>query len=307
MFASASSRVDRRVHGPEWPTWCLIVAVYGVWWLSAAAAGRHGAVWGTVPLVFATCWFMSLQHELLHGHPTRHAGINRLFGLAPLAVWFPYDLYRSAHLAHHRDETLTHPGVDPESNYLPAADYERLPAWCRPLAVAQRTVVGRLLLGPAMVIVPAVVDALRRPGRLDRRHVVCWLEHLTLLALLLWGLDHWAGIAPWRYLSTVAYPALGLSMLRSFYEHRPADLPAHRIAINEAGWFWRLLFLNNNYHAVHHDAPGLPWYLVRRRYLADRQGLLERNGHFLLDGYWSLLARYAVTPVDAPVHPSVDR
>ncbi len=31
-------------------------------------------------------------------------------------------------------------------------------------------------------------------------------------------------------------PALSLALLRSFYEHRRAALPAHRIAINDAGW-----------------------------------------------------------------------
>ena len=50
----------------------------------------------------------------------------------------------------------------------------------------------------------------------------------------------------------VSYPALVLTMLRSLYKHRFAVCPAHRIAINEASSLWRLLYLNNNYHVVHH-------------------------------------------------------
>jgi len=30
-----------------------------------------GPMIGSVMLVLATCWFMSLQHELIHGHPTQ--------------------------------------------------------------------------------------------------------------------------------------------------------------------------------------------------------------------------------------------
>ena len=93
----------------------------------------------------------------------------------------PYDLYRRSHLAHHRDEALTQPGLDPESNYIDALDYERLPRWCRPWWFAQRTVVGRLLLGPAMMIGPLWLDIVRKPWRRDfsdtgigRSTSCCW-------------------------------------------------------------------------------------------------------------------------------------
>lgn len=56
----------------------------------------------------------------------------------------------------------------------------------------------------------------------------------------------------------VSYPALALTKVRSFLEHRAADDPLARSVINEAGLPWRALFLNLNYHAVHHDLPGSP-------------------------------------------------
>jgi fatty acid desaturase len=288
----------------EWPTVALVVAVHAGWSLAAVNARWLGAVSGCALLALFACWFMSLQHELLHGHPTRHRAFNRLLGLAPLAVWYPYDLYRETHLAHHRDEALTQPGIDPESNYLSAEDFARLPAWCRPLWIAQRTLIGRVLLGPALVIVPTWLDIVRRPLLGDFMHTRMWAQHLVLLGALLFALDRWAGIGPLQYVFGVGYPALGLAMLRSFYEHRPADDPAHRVVVNEAGWFWRLLYLNNNYHAVHHEQPGLAWYRLRRHYLADRDGVLQRNGGFLLTGYAALWRRYAATPVDSPVHPT---
>ena len=73
--------------------------------------------------------------------------------------------------------------------------------------------------------------------------------------------------------------------------------------LNEAGPVLRLLFLNNNLHLVHHDLPSLPWYLLPRVYAARRGAYNVRSGGFHLQGYGALLRRYALRPVDAPVHP----
>ncbi len=301
-------RLDRQTAGRavaklEWPTWVVIVAAYSAWVLAVAQAQALGPIAGSAAMALVACWHISVQHELLHGHPTRSRVLNRLLGLAPLAVWYPYDLYRETHLAHHRDEGLTQPGVDPESNYVGVDRYARMPCWQRSLWVAQRTVVGRMLLGPAMVIVPTWLDIVRRPLRGDWTQTRMWAQHLLLLSALLCAVDRLAGVGPLQYLFAVGYPALGLAMLRSFHEHRPASDPAHRVVVNEAGWFLRLLYLNNNYHAVHHESPGLPWYRIRGRYLLDREGVLRRNGGFLVAGYGALFRRHAVRPIDSPVHP----
>jgi fatty acid desaturase len=303
---SASVQTDRapRAGRIEWPTWALIAAVYGGWLGAVGVASAWGPLVGSGVLALACCWFMSLQHELLHGHPTRSQRINRWLGLLPLAAWYPYDLYRETHLAHHRDEVLTQPGIDPESNYVDAAHYERLSRPGRWLRHAQRTVVGRVVFGPALVILPTWLNAVRQPLRGDFTHLRCWLQHAAMLAVLLWALDRYAGIGPLQYLLGVCYPALGLAMLRSFYEHRPAEDAAHRVVINEAGWFWRWLFLNNNYHAVHHAQPSLPWWRIRGQYLAQRDEVLVRNGQFLVPGYGALMRRHALVPIDSPVHRS---
>ncbi len=268
-----------------------------------AAFHALGPLAGSVLLILATCWFTSLQHELIHGRPSRSRALNRLLGIAPLAVWYPYELYRRSHLAHHRDERLTEPGIDPESNYIDETDWRRLSRFVRPLWIAQRTVLGRFLLGPAMVIVPTWLDIVRRPLRGDASQSRSWALHLALTCAMLLALDRWAGIGPLRYLLTICYPALGLAMLRSFYEHRPAAEAAHRVVINEAGLFWRILYLNNNYHAVHHERPDLPWHRLRRFYLQHRDDVLARNGGFVVPGYLSLVRRFATTAVDSPIHP----
>ena len=139
-------------------------------------------------------------------------------------------------------------------------------------------------------------------------YVLMWAMHLTLLSAMLATIAVVAGIPAWYYLLAVAYPALSLAMVRSYYEHRAAADCKHRIAINEASWPMRVLYLNNNYHLVHHDLPSLPWYLLARVYWADREAYLARCGGFRIGGYGELAWRFGMTPIDAPVHPmSQDR
>jgi fatty acid desaturase len=289
----------------EWPTWLLTLAVYASWLLVIVNFSNLPALPAHIALVVVTAWHMSLQHELLHGHPTRSKAFNRLLGLMPLCVWYPYDIYRDGHLAHHRDELLTVPGIDTECNYVWPRDYDQLPRPRRALLWALRTALGRFAIGPAMVIPAVWAGIVREPLRGDFRYTGTWAMHIALLAGMLWWVQMQSGMSTTHYLLAIAYPAMGLAMLRSFYEHRPAELPAHRIVINEASLFWRLLYLNNNYHSVHHDHPGMPWYAIPAAYRADRTGYLQRNGGFLIQGYGYMLRHYAFHPVDSPVHPGL--
>ena len=92
-----------------------------------AGVANAGPVACAPLLILLTARYMSLQHELIHGHPTRWPRVNQLFGLLPLAVWYPYGLYRDSHLRHHRNDHLTDPHEDPESYYFSAAQWRRYP------------------------------------------------------------------------------------------------------------------------------------------------------------------------------------
>jgi len=283
----------------EWPTWLVCACIYGGWLGALAWYRAEASPWALLAIVVLAAWYMSLQHELVHGHPTGYAWLNRALGLLPIAVWYPFDIYRNSHLAHHRDEVLTYPGQDPESNYLDPVDFAQHSAPARFLLVAQRTALGRFGISPAFAIFhllrPLVSASYWRNARLRWT----WGQHALLLVLMLWAIDTITGISPGLYLA-LSYLCLGLAFMRSFYEHRPAADPQHRIVINEAGWFWRMLFLNNNFHAVHHAQPKLPWYRIPAVYRENREYFLERNGRYLLTGYLAFLARYAVRPLDAP-------
>lgn len=93
----------------ELPTWLLIIAVYGGWFTTLACWQTLGLFPATVLLIWFSAWYMSLQHELIHGHPTSRPWLNQLLGTLPLVVWYPYGLYRDSHLAHHHNVSLTLP------------------------------------------------------------------------------------------------------------------------------------------------------------------------------------------------------
>lgn len=286
----------------ELPTWLLIGVIYGGWFAVMLNAQTLGRLPATLLLIVFTGWYMSLQHELIHGHPTRWPRVNQLFGTLPLAVWYPYGLYRDSHLAHHRNHTLTEPDEDPETYYLSAARWAKLPRWQQQLIHLRNTFLGRLLLGPLLDVAATFGGMWQALRHGDRPAIAMWLLHGTLLALLFFWMAR-QGFSPLWYLLAVSYPALALTKVRSFYEHRAADDPLARSVNNEAAWPWRMLFLNLNYHSVHHDLPGVPWYGLRRLYLRDREHYYHRNHGFRVAGYRVWLRQFWVRPVGVNVHP----
>lgn len=287
----------------EWPTWVMMFLVYGSWGASLYWSADLGRFATTVLLIVSCAWFMSFQHEVVHGHPTRNRWFNKTLAYAPLAVWFPYTLYTETHLRHHNDAHLTLPGVDPETHYVSQRTWERSGWFMRALYWQRKQFWGRFMVGPAMSIVGVAREALGQIRRGNYRYVPMWATHISLVIVMLAAVQRWAGIGPLYYLFLVSYPAMSLAMVRSYYEHRAADDCKHRIVINEASWPMRLLFLNNNFHLVHHDMPALPWYLLPRVYWANREAYLKRCGGFRIDGYGELIRRFSFKPVDAPLHP----
>lgn len=290
----------------EWPTWLLIVLIYGGW--LAVVLLVHGgllSMLAATPLLIVLCtWHMSLQHELLHGHPTRSATVNKLLGIVPLAIWYPYAIYRDTHIAHHRDESLTEPNVDPESTYVSPEQWINAWPWQRALWRMRKSFVGRLVIGPPLGVVTLLVEAFKEQRRGDRRYASTWIMHAALVAVLLTWLQCVEGITWWYYLLAVTWPALSLAMVRSLYEHRAVRDPGQRTVINEAGLLMRLLYLNNNYHLVHHDLPQLPWYHLPYAYRIRRAAYVTKSGGFVIQGgYSELFKRFAVHETDSPVHP----
>ena len=132
----------------EWPTVGLIVLVYLV---LAALVWHHALLpWSAIMAAggYAAALHVSLQHEVLHGHPTRYRRLNEALVFVSPHFWMPFQRYRTTHLRHHDDQHLTDPSLDPESYYLLPDSWARLPAPLRQLYTLNNTLAGRMLLGP---------------------------------------------------------------------------------------------------------------------------------------------------------------
>ena len=287
----------------EWPTWLLLIGVYGGWFaiiLNSAWLGRGLSSLLLIPLL--VLW-LSVQHELLHGHPTRSVLFNKILGYAPFAVWYPYTLYRDSHLLHHRDEDLTVPGVDPESRYLTAVRWQGSSLFERSLHWLNKTVLGRFAIGAPLALLALAAEELQRLKNRERQAWLMWLTHGAFTVLMLCFVARFSVLPVWHYLLLISVPALSIAMIRSYYEHRPHAQPEQRTVLNEAGWPWRWLFLNLNFHLVHHDLPGLAWYDLPQAYRMRREQWVARSGGFLVQGYGQLWWRHGFKPIDSPEHP----
>lgn len=308
FYLSARQRADIAARARQFwwrlelPTWLLMVAVYGGWFAGVFFWNDLGPWLGTPVLIWFTAWYMSLQHELIHGHPTRKPWLNQLFGTLPLAVWYPYGVYRDTHLQHHRNEHLTLPGEDPEAYYFSRTRWENMSPVMKAVVRLRNTLPGRMLVGPLLDIVSTLTGALRAMLQGEWRAVSMWLVHGALLAAL-FGLMMLRGLSPLYFVLAVSYPALSLTKVRSFFEHRAEHLPQARSTLNEAGLVWRILFLNLNYHLVHHDLPGLPWFALRHVYFADREAYIARSEGFVVKGYRQWFRHHTKVPVEVEAHP----
>lgn len=288
----------------EFPTWLLISGIYGGWsWLIWHFASLPW--WVIVPGgAWFVAWHNSFQHEAVHGHPSRHAWLNAALAWPPLSLWIPYPIYRDSHLAHHAAPILTDPVGDPESYYLTAEEWARVGRLRRAVLIVNNTLAGRVVVGPWLIGLSFWRRQIAAMAAGDLRYAPVWLVHIGVSAAMLWGLWRYFEIAPLQYVLMFAWPGFGLSLVRSFHEHRPAPTADGRTAIVDAGPLMSLLFLNNNLHQVHHERPGLPWFALRRAYREDRDEFLQRTqGFHYPGGYLEIARRYAVRPKDMPVLP----
>jgi fatty acid desaturase len=304
MLDGGKEPVVARTAAIEWPTVALAVGIYGGW---GALTFFHDSVpiWLLVPLgAWLVAWHGSLQHEVMHGHPTRSRAMNTLIGSVPLALWLPFERYRQTHLAHHCDERLTDPLDDPESWYWMEADWQRLGAVGRALVRAQATLPGRMLIGPAWSIGRFWREEALAIGRGDGARARIWAIHVGLSALVVAWVVLVAGMPLWLYVAAFVYPGTSLLLIRSFAEHRAHQSTNRRTAIVERAPLLGLLFLNNNLHAVHHRWPTLPWYTLPGFYARHRHAIVATgDGGPIYRGYGDVWRRFWRVPHDVAVHP----
>ena len=286
----------------EGKTLALICLCYGFWGFLVFGP-TYVPIWLSVPLLIPLLAFhSSLQHECIHGHPFMIGELNDLIAFIPIGIFLPYPRYKENHLIHHQKASISDPVEDPESWYLTREKWSRLPASLRMLLNANNTLIGRLILGPAIGMVSLVLSDFEklRAGRHDL--LATWASHAILCFLLLLAIASWSSISVATYL-VCAYCGMSILMIRTFLEHQAhKDMRGRSVLIEDKGPL-RLLFLNNNLHAVHHAYPAVAWYRLPVIFKLHRERFLQMNRGYHYKSYGDIFRTFTFTRKEPVVYP----
>lgn len=290
----------------EWPTWVALAACYTIWLSAIVWHDVLGWFW-IVPAALMVTFHSSLQHEALHGHPTRSGVLNEALVFAPIGLFVPYRRFRETHLRHHNNVMLTDPYDDPESWYLSRYDWCRTNPATQGLLKFNSTLAGRVLIGPALALYGFWRNDVRLARAGNREVVRAYVLHFAGLVPVITLLVR-ADIPLWQYGLLAAYPGMSVLMIRTFIEHHAREPVAERTAVIEAGLLMRLLFLNNNYHAVHHNHPYVSWFDLPGIWRRDKAEILRGNGAYHYPGGYLQVALQWLFRRREPVeHPFMRR
>ncbi|MEP1200721.1 fatty acid desaturase [Tateyamaria sp.] len=285
----------------EWGTLALWSGCVGVLGAAVFFVSDWSPALAVVMVMLALVLHASLSHEVLHGHPFSFRLANEALVIVTPLLFIPYIRFRDTHLAHHRDENLTDPYDDPETNYLDPAVWDKLPRAVQMLLHVNNTLIGRMLIGPVISQYVFMRDDWRSIRGGDWHVAKGWLLHLPGVALVLavvWGSPMSLG----AYL-VACYAALSILKIRTFLEHQAHKLARARTVIVEDRGLLAFLFLNNNLHVVHHMHPKVAWYRLPGMYRANATRYLARNEGYRYRSYGEVFARHLFAAKDKVAHP----
>ncbi len=285
----------------EWPTLLVMVATYTIWIVATSQLYEWLPIAGIIITGLAIAQFSSLQHEALHGHPFRAAWLNELLVTPSVTLTVPYGRFRDTHLAHHNDPILTDPYDDPESNFLDPAVWSALPRAVQLLLLVNNTLLGRIVVGPLIGMALWLRGELRLIMAADRAVIRDWaLNTLGLIPVIGWL---WVAAMPWWAYLLAAWIGHGTLKIRTYLEHRAHVLGRARSVIVEDKGPLALLFMNNNFHAVHHMHPQVSWYKLPGLYASQIDHYQRRNEGYVYRSYAQIFRAFLLRVKDPVPHP----
>lgn len=291
-------------YGFEWPTLGLLGLCYGVWGAVVSHAELMGAPLTILALGLCLALFSSLQHEVLHGHPTSIVWLNTLLVSPPLGIVIPFQRFKELHLSHHHNQILTDPYDDPESYYVHPDQWGEYPACLKIVLTWNNTLAGRMIVGPALGIIGFVLSEFRLIRGGNVHVLMLWTAHLLLVGAFLACLSVAFNTSWWIYAAGI-YVGTALIYIRTFLEHRAHENPHARTVVIEDRGLFAFLFLNNNFHAAHHARPTMPWYKLPGFYASNRDRFLACNEHYRYRSYADIFRTYAFRRKEPVIHPLV--
>ena len=164
------------------------------------------------------------------------------------------------------------------------------------------TLLGRMLLGPAVGTWYFVKGDIALVKAGDARVRLAWVLNAVGVAMVLVWL--WAvGTMPVLAYVPAVYLGLSLLKIRTFLGHRAHEKFRARTVIIEDRGPLSYLFLNNNFHVVHHCMPNVPWYDLPGLYAAKRAHFQRRNEAYVYRSYGEIFRLYFLRAKDPVPHP----
>ena len=284
----------------EWRTLLVVAAVYG---LTVLTVVRYEVLtpWLAIPMLAVLgAWHLSMQHEVLHGHPFKNQFLNDALGGIPVTLWIPYLAFKKDHHEHHLSD-LTNPALDNESYYVSQEQWDNAGPIRRAAWTANRTILFRMFVWTIVSTITYVLSVLKRAVRNEKSDRLAVTLHIIGVAFVVY-LVSLSSMPLWQFALGTVYGGRILNAIRPFPEHKYQSGVETRTAMIMAGRFMSLLMLNNNLHVAHHEEPGVPWY--RYDNLMQRVNAVERArdaGVLYEGGYAEIFRRFSFTPVDSPV------
>ena len=285
----------------EWPTLTVLAATYVLWAVGTTWLATISLPIAVALTAVAIAQYSSLQHEAIHGHPFRNKTLNAALVFPALTLILPYARFRDTHLDHHLDSRLTDPYDDPESNYVDAGEWDRMTAVRQKILDFNNTLAGRLAIGP-VIGTAAFLKSDWDQRYTDPRVIRGWVLHLPALAIALVWLTLIADMPFWAYVIS-AYLGLSILRIRTFLEHQAHEKARGRTVIIDDRGPLALLFLNNNYHVLHHIHPRVPWYQLPKLFRKNPERYLSQNDGYFFKSYAEIFARYFFRKKDPVPHP----
>jgi fatty acid desaturase len=284
----------------EWPMLALFAGSALVWGVALAFPAGWGLL-SFVLLVLALTLQSSLSHEILHGHPFRKVWACTALGLVQPGLFVPYLRFKEQHLAHHFDEFLTDPYDDPESNYLDPEKWDEMGAGMRALCRINNTLLGRMGLGPLLGMAHFVAADVQLIALGNRKVLGHWLAHVPGVILVFW-IVNMSALPVWVYVAA-CYGAMSVLKIRTFAEHRAHERASARTVVIEDQGFLAFLFLNNNFHVVHHMYPHVCWHQLPTLYTTHKERFLRRNQDYVFASYGDIFRKFLLNAKDPVAHP----
>jgi len=286
----------------EWKTLGLIILTYVVWVFATIWLAAWWLPLAVVVTALSLALHSSLSHEALHGHPFRSRLLNEALVFPAIGLFIPYIRFRDTHLDHHRDEKLTDPYDDPESNYLDPKVWHGLSAPMRAILRLNNTLLGRLVIGPIVAQVNFTGADWRLVRAGDRGVAMAWIWHFVgVVPVALW-LVYIGQMPLWAYV-LAAYIGISIIKIRTFLEHRAhVQTNGRTVVIEDRGWL-AFMFLNNNFHLVHHLHPKVPWYELPKMYFDNSDSYISQNDGYRYASYAEVFKRYLLRAKDQVPHP----